>query len=169
MRCMQRRTSPKALIFVSPVSPTRRMRTPTTMTDVQCYFIESIDKQDGHQSYRRAIAPKTMMPGQVISREEPFATVHTSIALTVSSSLATKADRGNVALVDANSPTTAVDSAKASIIGQYISILASDMLQSLGKPRSNMPGDPEIVTFHWRTSCWQGLSTLFYANRVEFQ
>lgn len=75
MRCMQRRTSPKALIFVSPVSPTRRMRTPTTMTDVQCYFIESIDKQDGHQSYRRAIAPKTMVPGQVISREEPFATV----------------------------------------------------------------------------------------------
>lgn len=46
----------------------------TTMTDVQC-FIESIDKQDGHQSYRRAIAPKTMVPGQVISREEPFATV----------------------------------------------------------------------------------------------
>ena len=95
--------------------------------------------------------------------------MHTSIALIASSSLLTKkADQGNVAPVDANSPTTAAGSANASIIGQYISIPARDMRPSLDKRRSNMPGDPptEMMTFHLRTLCWHGLSTLFCANAV---
>jgi len=44
------------------------------MTDVQ-QFTELNDKEDGNQSYRRALASKTIAPGQVISREEPFAAV----------------------------------------------------------------------------------------------
>lgn len=46
-----------------------------TMTAADLYFIESITEKDEHRSYRRATAPKTMGPGQVISREEPFAAV----------------------------------------------------------------------------------------------